>query len=126
MRKVRRICILLIVQAVQEIRRFRKLMRVNQAAMPPAEITVVHTAPWVLRHRMPVLHSTTCTATQKSMSPGVLVSMYMALTGSVVVAARCRLGMLKNRIFSCRVPVICIQYRRNNPIGGKNLPEAGG
>jgi hypothetical protein len=55
MRNVRRIYILLSVQAVQEIRRFRKLMRVNQAAMIPSETTVVHTAPRVLQHRVPML-----------------------------------------------------------------------
>jgi hypothetical protein len=76
------------------------LMRVNQAAMIPSKVTVVHTAPWVLRHRMSMLHSTTRTTTQKSMSPGVLVSIYMALTGSVLVVAMCRLWMLKNRILS--------------------------
>jgi hypothetical protein len=81
---------------VQEIRRFRKLMRVNQAAPIPSETTVIHTAPRVPQHGVRVLQSTTCTATQKSVSPGVLVSISTALAKSALVGAVYRLGMLKH------------------------------
>src|SRR5688500_15764601 len=54
------------------------------------------------QHGMPIPRSTTCTVTRKSMIPGALASICMALArtlaGSVLVVAMCRLGMPKNGI----------------------------